>query len=262
MCNQLVPTIYHHIMALRNIADKIDDGVLWGMIEDDNVSENDRAIMTFNPWPWKNVSMSLSYFRLYQLSLKLMKLMEISCRDQRIAFECVDIGFYENMMKIMDVVCPKDFVVKWKRQIYQSQNVEAILDDAQEVQEHLDKVRLASREKAVVALAKALPFPREVLYVLLDKIVEVQEENLDEEEAWKIEEVTESEKLDGHGLDGQNFLDLYIAMTEIYEGLKRFRSFWPIFMEAYHRVEWIIEANEEAELSSTFEWETDDEWDD
>ena len=57
-------------------------------------------------------------------------------------------------------------------------------------------------------------------------MIEVQEENSDEDEVWRVEEVTESEKLYGHGLDGQNFLDIFIAMTEIYLGLKRFRIFW------------------------------------
>ena len=169
-------------------------------------------------------SVSMSYFRLYQLSLKLKKLLDISCKDHERSVEYYDIG--AQTLKIMEEVCPKDFVAKWKHRIYPSQNVKTILDDAHEVQEHLEKVRLISREKAVIALAKALPFPREVLYVLLDKMIEVQEENSDEDEVWRVEEVTVSEKLYGHGLDGQKFLDLYIAMTEIYLGLKRFRIFW------------------------------------
>ena len=126
------------------------------------------------------------------------------------------------------------------------------MDDAQEIQEHLDKVRLASREKAVIVLAKALPFPREVLFVLLDKMVEVQEENPDEDEAWRIEKVSESEKLEGHGLDGQNFFDAYNAMIKIYEGLKSFRQFWK------NRLKKAFESNEDDED----ELETGDEGDD
>ena len=200
-------------------------------------------------------SVSMSYFRLYQLSLKLKKLLDISCKDHERAVEYYDIG--AQTLKIMEEVCPKDFVAKWKHRIYPSQNVKTILDDAHEVQEHLEKVRLTSREKAVIALAKALPFPREVLYVLLDKMVEIQEENSDE--VWRVEEVAESEILYGHGLDGQKFLDLYIAMTEIYEGLKRFRFFWlgGGLVNTLERVrQWIrvvIEADEN---------ETEDEWDD
>ena len=200
-------------------------------------------------------SVSMSYFRLYQLSLKLKKLLDISCKDHERAVEYYDIG--AQTLKIMEEVCPKDFVAKWKHRIYPSQNVKTILDDAHEVQEHLEKVRLISREKAVIALAKALPFPREVLYVLLDKMVEIQEENSDE--VWRVEEVAESEILYGHGLDGQKFLDLYIAMTEIYEGLKRFRFFWlgGGLVNTLERVrQWIrvvIEADEN---------ETEDEWDD
>ena len=200
-------------------------------------------------------SVSMSYFRLYQLSLKLKKLLDISCKDHERAVEYYDIG--AQTLKIMEEVCPKDFVAKWKHRIYPSQNVKTILDDAHEVQEHLEKIRLTSREKAVIALAKALPFPREVLYVLLDKMVEIQEENCDE--VWRVEEVAESEILYGHGLDGQKFLDLYIAMTEIYEGLKRFRFFWlgEGLVNTLERVrQWIrvvIEADEN---------ETEDEWDD
>ena len=200
-------------------------------------------------------SVSMSYFRLYQLSLKLKKLLDISCKDHERAVEYYDIG--AQTLKIMEEVCPKDFVAKWKHRIYPSQNVKTILDDAHEVQEHLEKVRLISREKAVIALAKALPFPREVLYVLLDKMVEIQEENSDE--VWRVEEVAESEILYGHGLDGQKFLDLYIAMAEIYEGLKRFRFFWlgGGLVNTLERVrQWIrvvIEADEN---------ETEDEWDD
>ena len=76
-----------------------------------------------------------------------------------------------------------------------------------------------------------LPEYREVLFVLLDKMVEVQDENPDENDVWRIEKVTESEKLEGHGLDGQNFVDLYNAMIEIYKGLKRFRRFWKNAMQ-------------------------------
>ena len=199
-------------------------------------------------------SVSMSYFRLHQLSLNLKRLLDISCKDQERVFECYDIG--APTLKILEKVCTNDFVVKWKQQI---QNVKTILDDAHEVQEHLEKVRLASREKAVIALAKALPFPREVLYVLLDKMIEVQEENSDEDEVWRVEEVTESEKLYGHGLDGQKFLDLFIAMAEIYKALTKFRFFW----KGLEKIREVIEANnEEAEFSSSFEWETDDEGDD
>ena len=200
-------------------------------------------------------SVSMSYFRLYQLSLKLMKLVDISCKDQEIAFEYYDIG--ARKLKIMEEFCSNYFVVKLKNQIYPSHNVKTILDDAHEVQEHLEKVRLTSREKAVIALAKALPFPREVMYVLLDKMVEIQEENSDE--VWRVEEVAESEILYGHGLDGQKFLDLYIAMAEIYEGLKKFQFFWlgGGLVNTLERVrQWIrvvIEADEN---------ETEDEWDD
>jgi len=164
-------------------------------------------------------------------------------------------------LKIMEEVCPNDFVVKWKHQNFSYQNVRTILDDAHEVQEHLEKVRLNSREKAIIALAKALPFPREVLYVLLDKMIEIQEENSDEGEVWRVEEVTESEKLYGHGLDGQKFLDLYIAMMEIYEGLTRLQIFWKGggLVKAWERTRRcnmvVIEADEN-------ESETEDEWDD
>ena len=76
---------------------------------------------------------------------------------------------------------------------------------------------------------------------------------------WRVEEVTESEKLYGHGLDGQNFLDIFIAMIEIYKALTTFRIFW----EGMERIIEVIEDNEEEEeYSSSFEWETDDELDD
>ena len=41
-------------------------------------SEIDLTVMTFSPG--KNVSM-MSYFKLYNLSLKLKKLVDVSCRD-------------------------------------------------------------------------------------------------------------------------------------------------------------------------------------
>ena len=189
-------------------------------------SESDRTLMTLSPG--KNVSM-MSYFKLYNLSLKLKKLVDVSCRDLESGV-CRLGDFEAKLLKTINLTSTRgrDFAVKWKRDIYQYQNIKAILQDAQELKEHLEKVRLASREKAVIALSKALPFPREVLFVLLDKFVEVQDDadGSGEYEAWRIEEVAESDKLDGHGLVGQNFFDLYFAMTEIYEGLKNFRKFW------------------------------------
>jgi len=204
-------------------------------------------------------SVSMSYFGLYQLSLKLKKLLDISCKDQERAFEYYDIA--AQTLKTMEEVLEEDFVAKWNHHNFPYQNVKTILDDAHEVQEHLEKVRLASRDKAIIALAKALPFPREVLYVLLDKMIEIQEENSDEGEVWRVEEVTESEKLYGHGLDGQKFLDLYIAMMEIYEGLTRLQIFWKGggLVKAWERTRRcnmvVIEADEN-------ESETEDEWDD
>lgn len=187
-----------------------DRYVLW----ENTTSEIDQTVMAFSPV--KNVSM-MSYFRLYQLSLKLKMFVDISCRDRELG-----------ACKFGDNACD---IGAYRCEVSQYQNVKAILDDAMEVQEHLEKVRLVSREKAVIALAKALPFPREVLFVLLDKMVEVQDENPDENDVWRIEKVTESEKLEGHGLDGQNFLDIYNAMIEIYKGLKRFRRFWKNAMQ-------------------------------
>ena len=198
---------------------------------------------------------SMSYFMLYQLSLKLKKLLDISCKDLEIYF-----NIRAQTLRILEEVSPNDFVVKWKHKLFPFHNVKTILDDAQEVQEHLEKVRLISREKAVIALAKALPFPREVLYVLLDKMIEVQEENSDEDEVWRVEEVTVSEKLYGHGLDGQKFLDLYIAMAEIYEGLTRFRIFWKgggLPKTLQRALQWVKLVNEADENES----QTEDEWD-
>ena len=217
----------------------------------------DQTVMSFSPV--KNVSM-MSHFRLYQFSLKLKMFVDISCRDRKLGTykECDEVC-NSRALKAIELACPENFVAEYKCNVSQYHNVKAILDDAQEIQEHLDKVRLASREKAVIALAKALPFPREVLFVLLDKMVEVQEENPDEDEAWRIEKVSESEKLEGHGLDGQNFLDLYNAMIEIYEGLKKFRLFWTrvprMSVSTGMKILQNIEADED-------EWETEDEGDD
>ena len=193
------------------------------------------AVMAFSPV--KNVSM-MSYFRLYQLSLELKMFVDISCRDRRLGARTV--------IELLVACC------LFSQLNDQCQNVKAILDDAKELQEHLEKVRLVSREKAVNALAKALPFPNEVLFVLLDKMVEVQNENPDENDVWRIEKVTVSEKLEGHGLDGQNFFDVYNAMIKIYEGLKSFRQFWK------NRLKKAFESNEDDED----ELETGDEGDD
>ena len=237
-------------------------------------TENDRTVMTFSPG--KNVSM-MSYFKLYNLSLKLKKLVDVSCRDLESGV-CRLGDFEAKLLKTINLVSTRgrDFAVKWKRDIYQYQNIKAILEDAQELEEHLEKVRLASREKAVIALAKALPFPREVLFVLLDKFVEVQDDadGPGEYEAWRIEEVAESDKLDGHGLDGQNFFDLYFAMTEIYEGLKNFRKFWVrspmrsrlfleiVEMEMEEMYQQMIDDTDEDEWETEDESETGDELDD
>ena len=136
----------------------------------------------------------MSYFRLYQLSLKLKMFVDISCRDQKLGtYKEIDrrvCNSGSGALEAIELFCPENFVAEYKCNASKYHNVKAILDDAQEIQEHLDKVRLASREKAVIALAKALPFPREVLFVLLDKMVEVQEENPDEDEAWRIEKVS------------------------------------------------------------------------
>ena len=69
-----------------------DRYVLW----ENTTSEIDQTVMAFSPV--KNVSM-MSYFRLYQLSLKLKMFVDISCRDRELGAckfgdNACDIGAY------------------------------------------------------------------------------------------------------------------------------------------------------------------------
>ena len=90
--------------------------------------------------------------------------------------------------------------------------MDSVLKNPEETRTLLEKVKLFSRKRLVLALSKLLPLPREVLINIIDKYVEIQ----DEEGLWKIEDVEESKGEENISDLEINLEGHYVAMSETY----------------------------------------------
>ena len=89
--------------------------------------------------------------------------------------------------------------------------MDSVLKNPEETRTHLEKVKLYSRRKLVLALSKMLPLPREVLINIIDKFVEIQdEEGPNDEDLWKIGDIEETHESE------INLKDHYVFMSGIY----------------------------------------------
>ena len=96
--------------------------------------------------------------------------------------------------------------------------MDSVLKNPEETRTHLEKVKLYSRRKLVLALSKMLPLPREVLINIIDKFVQIQdEEGPNDEDLWKIEDIEESKEVDESEI---NLKEHYVFMSGIYGTLR------------------------------------------
>ena len=95
--------------------------------------------------------------------------------------------------------------------------MDSVLKNPEETRTLLEKVKLFSRKKLVLALSKLLPLPREVLINIIDKVVEIQDEGGPNETGlWKIEDVEESKGEENISDLEINLEGHYVAMSETY----------------------------------------------
>ena len=92
--------------------------------------------------------------------------------------------------------------------------MDSVLKNPEETRTHLEKVKMYSRRKLVLALSKMLPLPSDVLINIIDKFVEIQdEEGPNDEDLWKIGDIEESKEVDESEI---NLKEHYVFMSGIY----------------------------------------------
>ena len=171
-----------------------------------------------------------SNFRIFYLSLKLEELVDVVNRDKEWIIQCFE-QFGKVVVKSVEV-CFRDMAALMHQTKASTKRhakelrlavdghvaASSVLKNAQETKEHLREIRSIYRDKAKLALSKALPLPPDALAGILDKFVETQdEEDPDNPEVWKYEE-SKIENFD------QDDIELYIAMAEMFKALKEFRN--------------------------------------
>ena len=160
-------------------------------------------VMTYKP----ENGVRRSYFRLFYLSRKL---------EQIIDFAVKHLNKVSNTRAIFRRK-------KWKILIHTpgSSVVETcILKQSDEIKAHLKEVQLSARSKMLFYLSEALSLPREVLITIVDKFVEIQdEEGPNNEEIWKVEDAAVAEVAvdeEYHQLE-----ENYNALAEIFEAVRK-----------------------------------------
>ena len=99
--------------------------------------------------------------------------------------------------------------------------MDSVLKNPEETRTLLEKVKLFSRKRLVLALSKLLPLPREVLINIIDKYVEIQdEEGPNDKGLWKIEDVEESKGEEDISDLEINLEDHYVAMSGTYGAIR------------------------------------------
>ena len=159
-------------------------------------------VMTYKPEKAQR-----SHFRLFYLSRKL---------EQIIDFAVKHLNKVSNTRAIFRMK-------KWKILIHTpgSSVVETcILKQSEEIKAHLKEVQLSARSKMLFYLSEALSLPREVLITIVDKFVEIQdEEGPNNEEIWKVEDAAVAEVAvdeDDHQLE-----ENYNALAVIFEAVRK-----------------------------------------
>ena len=129
-----------------------------------------------------------TYFRLYYLSIKLEKLL--------------DIAAYEREMVKNVLVFPQ---------------FEAILSDIDETKNQLMKIRKFAEGKLISKLSEILPLPAVPLQVVLEKFVEVIDKNPNVCYLWRVEEESHTKYSE---LEQQFIEENYVALAEIFKAVK------------------------------------------
>ena len=150
---------------------------------------HDFSLMYYKP----EQEVKRTYFRLYYLSIKLEKLLDIAAYER------------EKVKNVL--VIPQFFDTKF----------EAILSDFGETKNQLMKIRKFAEGKLVSKLSEILPLPAVPLQVVLEKFVEVVDKNPNVCYLWRVEEESQAKYSE---LEQQFIEENYIAMTEIFKAVK------------------------------------------
>ena len=134
-----------------------------------------------------------TYFRLYYLSIKLEKLLDIAAYER------------EKVKKVL--VIPQFIDTKF----------EAILSDIAETKNQLMKIRKFAEGKVISKLSEILPLPAVPLQVVLEKFVEVIDKNPNVCYLWRVEEESQTKY---SGLEQQFIEENYVALAEIFKAVK------------------------------------------
>ena len=134
-----------------------------------------------------------TYFRLYYLSIKLEKLLDIAAYER------------EKVKKVL--VIPQFIDTKF----------EAILSDIAETKNQLMKIRKFAEGKLISKLSEILPLPAVPLQVVLEKFVEVVDKNPNVCYLWRLEEESHTKYSE---LEQQFIEENYVALAEIFKAVK------------------------------------------
>lgn len=120
----------------------------------------------------------LSYFRLYYLSIKLENLVNIALSES------------EQLKKVWHPNFPS-----WPDKI-----VKNVLENGSGTKAYLRKIRNISLEKVIAALTKVLPLPEDAIKIVIEKFVEICDEDPNNDFLWRVEEeIPESGDSVNHG---------------------------------------------------------------
>ena len=159
-------------------------------------------VMTYKP-----ENAQRSYFRLFYLSRKLEQIIDFAVKHLNKVSNTRAI-FRRKKWKIL-IHAPGSSVVET-----------CILKQSEEIKAHLKEVQLSARSKMLFYLSEALSLPREVLITIVDKFVEIQdEEGPNNEEIWKVEDAAVAEVAvdeDDHQLE-----ENYNALAVIFEAVRK-----------------------------------------
>ena len=150
---------------------------------------HDFSLMYYKP----EQEVKRTYFRLYYLSIKLEKLLDIAAYER------------EKVKNVL--VIPQFFDTKF----------EAILSDIGETKNQLMKIRKFAEGKLISKLSEILPLPAVPLQVVLEKFVEVVDKNPNVSYLWRVEEGSQAKYSE---LEQQFIEENYVALAEIFKAAK------------------------------------------
>ena len=150
---------------------------------------HDFSLMYYKP----EQEVKRTYFRLYYLSIKLEKLLDIAAYER------------EKVKNVL--VIPQFFDTKF----------EAILSEIDETKNQLMKIRKFAEGKLISKLSEILPLPAVPLQVVLEKFVEVVDKNPNVSYLWRVEEGSQAKYSE---LEQQFIEENYVALAEIFKAAK------------------------------------------